>query len=65
MTKEYALYRYTFRERYGAPEQTNHVLVRVMARAEGYAMVRRRGAAPFVVSERDLARSTKTDEEAA
>ena len=28
--------------------------VRVMARAEGYAMVRRKGAAPFVVSEKDL-----------
>jgi len=28
--------------------------VRVMTRAEGYAMVRRKGAAPFVVPERDL-----------
>jgi hypothetical protein len=28
--------------------------VRVMARAEGYAMVRHKGAMPFVVSERDL-----------
>lgn len=28
--------------------------VRVMARAEGYAMVRRKGAAPFVVSEKQL-----------
>ena len=30
------------------------VTVRVMARAEGYAMVRRPGAMPFVVPERDL-----------
>lgn len=28
--------------------------VRVMARAEGYAMVRRKGCAPFVVSEKEL-----------
>ena len=28
--------------------------VRVMARAEGWAMVRRKGAAPFVVEERLL-----------
>lgn len=28
--------------------------VRVMARAEGYAMVRHRGAVPIVVSEKDL-----------
>ena len=28
--------------------------VRVMARAEGYAMVRRPGAMPFVVSEKNL-----------
>lgn len=29
--------------------------VRVMVRAEGYAMVRAKGCAPFVVSEKDLA----------
>lgn len=28
--------------------------VRVMARAEGYAMVRYRGCRPFVVSDKDL-----------
>ena len=28
--------------------------VRVMARAEGYAMVRRKGCMPFAVSEKDL-----------
>ena len=28
--------------------------VRVMARAEGYAMVRHKGCVPFVVSEKDL-----------
>jgi hypothetical protein len=32
------------------PEQ-----VRVMARAEGYAMVRRPSCAPFIVSEKELA----------
>lgn len=30
------------------------VEVRVMVRAEGYAMVRRRGCAPFVVAEKEL-----------
>tara|TARA_R110000744_G_scaffold300691_1_gene409826 strand:+ start:52 stop:216 length:165 start_codon:yes stop_codon:yes gene_type:complete len=28
--------------------------VRVMARADGYAMVRRKGCMPFAVSEKDL-----------
>ncbi len=28
--------------------------VRIMARAEGYAMVRKKGAAPFIVREKDL-----------
>lgn len=32
--------------------------VRVMVRAEGYVMVRRKGAAPFVVSERELTKET-------
>lgn len=36
-------------ERIIKPEQ-----VRVMARAEGYAMVRRKGCLPFVVKEKEL-----------
>ena len=32
--------------------------VRVMARAEGYAMVRKKGAVPFVVSEKELSASS-------
>jgi hypothetical protein len=35
--------------------RTRPELVRVMARAEGYAMVRLSGCVPFVVSEKDLA----------
>lgn len=34
--------------------------VRVLARAEGYAMVRRPGAMPFAVSERDLTPEAKS-----
>ena len=34
--------------------------VRVMARAEGFAMVRRPGAMPFVVSEKNLTALVKT-----
>jgi hypothetical protein len=34
-------------------------LVRVMARAEGYVMVRRKGCAPYVVSERELTPATE------
>ena len=34
--------------------KTGDFEVRILARSEGYAMVRRKGAAPFVVSERDL-----------
>ena len=33
--------------------------VRVMCRAEGYAMVRRKGAMPFCVPEKDLRPSEK------
>lgn len=35
-------------------ENINQIDVEVMARAKGYAMVRRKGCAPFVASVRDL-----------
>lgn len=38
----------------GLTTVTDKVLVRVMATAEGYAMVRRKGSAPFVVALREL-----------
>lgn len=34
--------------------ETTHFTVEVMARASGYAMVRRKGCMPFVSSEKDL-----------
>jgi hypothetical protein len=34
--------------------ETTPIDVRVMARAEGYAMVRRKGCLPFAVSEKQL-----------
>lgn len=34
--------------------ETTEAEVRVMARVEGYAMVRHKGAMPFVVSEKEL-----------
>ena len=36
--------------------------VRVLARAEGYAMVRLKGAMPFVVSEKRLRKATEQGE---
>lgn len=56
MSKEYAIHN----EKCHRIEQGRWVVaddkrkVRVMARAEGYAMVRRPGCAPYVVSEKEL-----------
>jgi hypothetical protein len=54
--KEMAIYNHTRAdiERGKFVRRTEPWEVRVMARAEGYAMVRRPGAMPFAVSEKDL-----------
>lgn len=43
-------------------KQVSEHLVQVMARANGYAMVRNPGCYPFVVSEKDLAAPTAQQE---
>mgnify|MGYP000535323914 CR=1 FL=1 len=57
--REFAIYKKTFLFRSGKKIETVVVPqkepVRVMARAEGYAMVRFKGCMPFVVSEKELA----------
>lgn len=40
------------------------VTVKVMARADGYAMVRRKGCAPFAVKEKYLRACTESDDAA-
>lgn len=56
MRREHAIYQRKTVEVEGGKfvTKTGRVEVRVMARAEGYEMVRRKGAGPFVVSEKDL-----------
>lgn len=44
----------------GYPGVMEAFTVRVIARGEGYAMVRRKGCAPFIVDEKDLINATAT-----
>lgn len=61
--KEFAIYLRTIRVRQDDGKWTDVVMsehrVRVMARAEGYAMVRNQNCMPFVVSEKELTRATQ------
>lgn len=64
MRKEYAVYhKHTYHLTNDGGKQrrvpcTEHIPVRIVAEAEGYAMVRRNGCAPFVVSSKHLERSS-------
>lgn len=60
--KEFAIYLRTSRVRQDDGKWKDVVgehRVRVMARAEGYAMVRNPNCMPFVVSEKELTRATQ------
>jgi hypothetical protein len=56
MKREFAVYRRVDLEVVNGKwaDRSTDVEVRVMARAEGYAMVRNKGCMPFVVSEKHL-----------
>jgi len=56
LKKEYAIHNHAayFVSNNGTTKKVDPRHVEVLARAQGYAMVRRKGCAPYIASEKDL-----------